>query len=202
MKSLNDVHARAEEDVLAVVRPAHDDVVRPHAVGDFVAAERGGVGEPLRHAALGGHDVDLGVAVVLAGEGDLLAVGREAGEHLEAFVAGQPAGDAAGGRHGVQVAGVGEDDLVAVDGREAEQPGLGLVGAATSGLALMAKTNVARRSRSIADEPRVGMSGLRTGTNCRRAPDPLSSCWKQSAMLDVCEQQCARWDSTHDQARR
>ena len=59
------VHARAEEDVLAVVRPAHDDVVRPHAVGDVVAAERGGVGEAFRLAALGGHDVDLGVAVVL-----------------------------------------------------------------------------------------------------------------------------------------
>ena len=74
----------------------------------------------LRHAALGGHEVDLGVAVVLAGEGEPLAVGREAGEHLEAVVAGQPAGDAAGGRHGVQVAGVGEDDLVAVDGGEAQ----------------------------------------------------------------------------------
>ena len=74
------VHARAEEDVFAVVLPAHDDVVRSHAVGDVVAAERGGVGEAARHAALGGHDVDLGVAVVLAGEGDPLAVRREAGE--------------------------------------------------------------------------------------------------------------------------
>ena len=124
MKSLNDVHARAEDDVLAVVRPAHDDVVRPHAVGDVVAAERRGVGQPLGLAALGGHDVDLGVAVVLAGEGELLAVGREAGEHLEAVVAGQPAGDAARRRDGVQVAGVGEDDAVAVDGGEAQQPGL------------------------------------------------------------------------------
>ena len=51
MKSLNDVHARAEDDVLAVVLPAHDDVVRPHAVGHVVAAEGGGVGEALRHAA-------------------------------------------------------------------------------------------------------------------------------------------------------
>ena len=55
------------------------------------------VGQPLRHAALGRHHVDLGVAVVLAGEGEPLAVGREAGEHLEAVVAGQLAGDAAAG---------------------------------------------------------------------------------------------------------
>ena len=33
-------HARAEDNVLAVVLPAHDEVVRPHAVGDVVAAER------------------------------------------------------------------------------------------------------------------------------------------------------------------
>src|SRR5262249_5522574 len=67
---------------------------------------------------------DLGVAVVLGGEGELLAVGREAGEHLVAVVPGEPPGDAAGGRDGVEVAGVAEGDLVAVDGREPQQPGL------------------------------------------------------------------------------
>ena len=92
MKSLNDRHARAEQDFLAVVLPADDDVVRPHAVGDVVAAERGRVGEPFRHAALGRHQVYFGIAVVLAGEGEPFAVRREAGEHLEAVVIGQLAG--------------------------------------------------------------------------------------------------------------
>jgi hypothetical protein len=122
------VHARAENDVFAVVLPAHDDVVRPHAVGDVVAAEGGGEGEALGFTALRGHDVDLGVAVVLGGERDLFAVGRQAREHFEAFVRRQPPGDAAVGRDGVQVAGVGEDDLIAVDGGEAEEAGLAFVG--------------------------------------------------------------------------
>src|SRR5262249_25169797 len=117
-------HARAEDDVLVVVLPADDDVVRPHAVGDVVPAEGGGVGQPLGRAAGGRHQVDLGVAVVLAGDRRPRAVGGEGGGHVVAVVAGEAAGDATGGRHRVQVAGVGEGDAVAVDGREAQQPGL------------------------------------------------------------------------------
>ncbi len=109
------VHPRAKDDVLAVRRPGHHDVVRPHAVGDIVPAERGGIGEPLRHAAVGRHHVDFRVAVVLAGEGDGLAVGREPGEHLEAFAVRELARRAAVGTDGVEVAGVGEDDLVLIN---------------------------------------------------------------------------------------
>ena len=108
------------------VAPRHHDVVRPHAVRHVVAFQRGGVGEAPRHAALGRHHVHLGVAVVLAGEGEGLPVGREAREHLVALgIAGDPPCHAAPGGHREQVAGVAEDDLVAVDGREPEQPRFG-----------------------------------------------------------------------------
>ena len=81
---------------LRVVLPAHDDVVRSHAVRDFVAAQGGGIGQAARHAAGGRHDVHFGVAVVLGRERQLLAVGRKAGEHFVALVAGQLAGHPAG----------------------------------------------------------------------------------------------------------
>ena len=103
--------------------PGHDDVVRPHAVGDVVAAQRGGVGQAFGDAAFGGHDVDFGVAIVLAGKCQGFAIRREAGEHLEAVVAGELARHAAAGGHGIQIAGIGEDDLIFVNGREAQQAG-------------------------------------------------------------------------------
>ncbi len=120
--------ARAEEDVRIVLPPDHE-VVRPHAVGHVVARERGRPGQALRHASLRRHQVDLGVAVVLAGEGEPLPVGGEARDHLEPDVAREAAGDAAGRGDRVEIAGVGEDDLVPVDGREPEQPRLGGLGA-------------------------------------------------------------------------
>ena len=52
------------------------------------------------------------------------AVGREAGEHLEAGVAGQPPGDAALGRDAVQIARIRENDLIAMDRRKSQQPSL------------------------------------------------------------------------------
>ena len=122
MKSLNDVHARAENDQRLGVFPAHDDVVRPHAVGDIVAAERGGVGQPLRRAAFGRHDVDLGVAVVLRSEGELLAVGREARERSVAGTARQAARHSALFGDGVKLARVTEDDLAAVGGGKTQEP--------------------------------------------------------------------------------
>jgi len=119
---------RSEQHVAGVL-PAKDDVVGTHAVGDVVAPERGRPGEALRHAALRRHQVDLGVAVVLPREGQPLPVRREAGEHLETDVAREPAGDAARGGDGVEVAGIGEDHLVAVHGGETEQARLrGLLG--------------------------------------------------------------------------
>ena len=48
-----------------------------------------------RRAALGGHEIDLGVAVVLAGEGEPFAVGGKAGKHFKTVMAGHPPGDAA-----------------------------------------------------------------------------------------------------------
>ena len=114
-------HARAEDDLAAVVGPAHDQVVRAHAVGDVVAAEAGRVGQTLGDAAAGRDEIDLAVAVVLAGEGDRGAVGREPGEGLVAFiVGGQLAGHAPGERHRVEVAGIAEDDGVVRDRREAQ----------------------------------------------------------------------------------
>src|SRR5262249_40354240 len=56
----------------------------------------------------------------------LLAVGRKAREHLEPFVAGQFAGDAPRRGNAVEVAGVGEDDVLVVNGREAQQSRLAL----------------------------------------------------------------------------
>ncbi len=117
------VHSRAEDDVPAVRGPGHHDVVGTHAVRDVVAAERGGVGEPLRHAAGGGYNVDLCVAVILTGEGEGLAVRREPGEHLETVIAGQLSRGAAGGGDGVEIARVGEDDLIVIDRGKTQQSG-------------------------------------------------------------------------------
>jgi hypothetical protein len=116
------VPQRAEEDRLAVRRPAVDLVVVPPARREGAA---GGVeGELLRHAAGRRDDVDLLVAVVLAGEGDPLAVGRELGEQLEAGMGGQAGRRAAGRRSGPEIAGIGEDDLVPMDVGKPQQPGL------------------------------------------------------------------------------
>lgn len=119
----------AEEDRLAVRRPAVDLIVVPPARRERPA---GGVeGELLGNATGRRNDVDLLVAVVLAGEGDPLAVRRELGEHLEPGMGGQPARRPAGGRCGPQVTGIGEDDLVPVDIRKPQQ--LGLAGSHAGG---------------------------------------------------------------------
>jgi len=102
---------RTEEDVFAVGRPAENDVVR------------GVKRESLGLAAFGGDNIYVRVAVVFAGEGDPLAVGRKFGEELVADVRGQAAGGAAFARGDPQVAGVGEDDLVFGYVRESEKAG-------------------------------------------------------------------------------
>jgi len=94
-------HARPEDDPLPIRRPGHHDVVRPHAVGYIVASQRGREAQTLRHTPLGGHQIDLRIAVVLTGEGNRFAVRREPGEHLEPFVAREPPRCAALGADGV-----------------------------------------------------------------------------------------------------
>ncbi len=123
------VPAGAEDDLGGGVAPAEDDVVGAHAIGEVVAVERGGRGKALRRAAGGGHDVDFGIAVVLGGEGELRAVGRKAREDRVAGAVGETAGGAAFAGDGVELAGVGEHDGLAIGGGEAEQT-RGLVGGA------------------------------------------------------------------------
>jgi hypothetical protein len=84
------------------------------------------VGEAAGCTALGGHDVDLGIAVVLPGEGEVASVGGEAGEHLVTVgVGGEAAGDAAGSGGEVEIAGVGERDAAPMDGGETEETRFG-----------------------------------------------------------------------------
>src|SRR5260370_34188397 len=88
-------------------------------------SEGGVEGDLAGNAAGGWHDVDLLVAVVLTGEGDPFAVGREFREQLDARVGGQARGCAAGDWRGPEIAAVGEGDAVAVDVGETEEAGLG-----------------------------------------------------------------------------
>src|SRR5690606_36238554 len=83
--------------------------------------ESGGVGEAFGNASFGGNEINLGVAIVLAGKGHVLAVGREVRKHLVAFVTGQSAGNAAGGVDQVEIAGVNKNQTIAMNGGEAKQ---------------------------------------------------------------------------------
>jgi len=82
----------AEDDAFAVVGPAVDLVIVAPARRERSA---GGIeGQLTGLAAGGGHDVDLLIAVVLAGEGDPFAVGRELGEEFHAGMRGEARGSA------------------------------------------------------------------------------------------------------------
>ena len=108
-----------------IVLPGNDDVVGAHPIRNIIAFQGRGVGEATRFSALGRHHIDLGVAIVLTGEGQCFAVRREAGEHLEPFrVGGQAPGDASLHGHGVEVSGIGEHHLVSVQCGEPQQPSL------------------------------------------------------------------------------
>ncbi len=103
----------AEEDARTVLRPTVDLIVVSPALG---ARPAGRVpGQLLRNAAARRHDVDLLVAVVLAGEGDRFAVGRELGEHLDARMRRESRRLAAAHVGEPDVPAVREGDLVAVD---------------------------------------------------------------------------------------
>ncbi len=105
-------HRRRVQDRLAVRVPVQ------HPVGHRV------MGEAPRHPAVGGHDVDVLVAVVVAGEGDQRAVRREARERLLALRGREPRGDPAPLRGDPDVAGVDERDLRRGHGGLAHQPGV------------------------------------------------------------------------------
>ena len=118
------IAAGAEQHTGSIRRPAHHLVVVA-APGRHGA--RGGIeGELAGDAAVAGHDVDLLIAIVLAREGDPLAIGAELREQLQARMGRQPHGRTARGGRGPQVAPVGEHHLVPVDVREAQQLRLGL----------------------------------------------------------------------------
>ena len=78
-------------------------------------------GQLARLAALGGHDVNIEIAVVLAGEGEPLAVGRELGEKLTSGMSGDAASYASGSRGEPDIPCVDEGDLVAAHVREPHQ---------------------------------------------------------------------------------
>ena len=90
---------RAEEDPLAVGRPA-DDLVRIRMIG-----------QPAGDAPGRRDDVDVRVPVVLPGEGDERAVGGEGRQALEADAGRQPRCRAAVAPDEPEVAGVGENDV-------------------------------------------------------------------------------------------
>ena len=111
----------AVDDLLAVGRPAHHDVVGAHAFAHQVAADERRPGDAPGLAAGHGNRVDFGIAVVLAGEGHGFTVGRDAGEYFVSDVGREFDGVAALDAHAVEVPGVTEDDVVSADGRESEQ---------------------------------------------------------------------------------
>jgi hypothetical protein len=110
-----DLAPRGEEHGLPVRREAEGHVAP------------GVVGEPPRHAARGGHHVDVRVALVAAGEGHERAVGREPGAGLDARVGGQAADAGAVRARHPQVVGVGERDERPAGGGLRHQPGVGEV---------------------------------------------------------------------------
>ena len=107
-------HPGTKNNERPLVFPGHDEVVRSHSVGNIVPAQGRAGGEALRHAAIAGHDVNLGVAVILGSEGELLAIGREARERAVAGTTRQATGDAALFPDGVKFARVTKDNLVPV----------------------------------------------------------------------------------------
>ena len=110
------LHGRGVEQLVAVRVPAE------HAVGLRMAGGAGG------HAAGGRDRVEVGVAVVVAAEGDRLPVRREAGEGFLALGRAEAVGGAARLGDDPHVVAVDERDLVLRDVRVAEQAGVHLGG--------------------------------------------------------------------------
>ncbi len=104
------------EEGLALGGDVDDLARRRPAAHQRVGAQPG---EAPRRAALGRHDIDLGMLLVAADEGEQLAVGRKAGRGRLREARGQAPGDAAGGAHRPQVVVGDEHDRLAVEGRMA-----------------------------------------------------------------------------------
>ena len=81
-------HPGTEGNFRTLVLPGHHDVVGPHAVVNIITGQGGSIGEPLRNAALCGHEEDFRIAIVLTSKGDLVTVRGEARKHLIAVVIG------------------------------------------------------------------------------------------------------------------
>ena len=105
-----DLARRGEEDIRAIRREPERDI-RPRMPR-----------QPLRHAALGRHDVNVRVAFVAAGEGDPLPVRREARPRLDAGMRRQPPHAAAVEVRDPEIVRVSEGDPVAADGGIGEKP--------------------------------------------------------------------------------
>ncbi len=112
------------DQVLAVRRP-----VRVVEQAEIFLADRGGA------AAVGFHAPEVVAAAAVGGEGDLLAVGREARLHVPGRAAAQAPGLAAACRQQIQVAEHREHDLLAVRAQVQVQPGA-FVGAELHAFAL------------------------------------------------------------------
>ena len=122
------VEARADavaiDDILAVAAPAHHHIVGTHAVGKVVAGIGCGVGESGGRAAGSRHEIHLGAAVVLSGEGNLLAIGRKTCKHFITLVRSEMLCLTTLDRSRIQVAGVGKHYFLPISGREAQQASL------------------------------------------------------------------------------
>ena len=123
VRQVGAVAQRSEQDRLPVRRPVVDLVVvaparRERATGRIV-------GELPRHAPCGRNHVDLLVAVVLSGERDARAVGREPRKQLQPGMGRQPCRQPAVDRRQPQVAGIAEHHPVAVNVGKPQQLRLG-----------------------------------------------------------------------------
>ena len=74
-------------------------------------------GEASRNAALGRHDEDIDIPIILRGEGDQLSIRGEVGMSLGAGPGRQALGIPAVAADGPEVAGIGEDDPGLAQGR-------------------------------------------------------------------------------------
>ena len=81
-------------------------------------------GQPLRHTPFAGDDVDVDIAVVLAGEGDPLSVRREARIAFDAGMRGEPPHVRAVELRHPEVVRVRERDTIAGEGGLGEEAGV------------------------------------------------------------------------------
>ncbi len=123
--------AREEDDVLRIRRPGHDHVVWTPArrrTFDRIGME----GEAPRRAAACGHDVDVLIALVVTGERNGAAVGREARHQVVARVRGQATGRAAPSPHLPEIAVCLEDDRAAMQRRKTHERPVVAIGRANA----------------------------------------------------------------------